>query len=666
MDAADLPPLLVSIVFHPDSGEARDIALAIHRALNADTLVPGLRIPTAFCPGDGHLPGELPLGLAQRHCVVVLADATLDAREPWSGYVGDLYETCEAEQHRFLPFQLTDSAYPLDPRLKGLNFARAYTAPETERAAFVIRQLAIEVCRFLAEEPAGLEQPVPLTVFLSHAKGDLSKPPHAARTIIEHLKADQPVKAWVDSGEIEAGSKFADKIEDGVRDAALLCVLTDSYASRAWCRREVLLAKQHQRPVVVVDALHDHEVRSFPYLGNVPVVHWNGDPTAAVGLLIKENLHHLHTRQVLERWRARDDEIFVRPPELATLATLPAEASVLYPDPPLGREEIELLKTSGRTATTPLQRLAEKRPLDGKQIALSLSEPTDIRRRGLEQVHFDDLVLDMSRYLLIEGATLAYGGHLGSEGYTVKLAELIATYNQRDDLDPIERLVNYVGWPVPRPTDKEASERKKGCKLEIVARPDDIDESLDPGFVASPSYFPADSLLRRFAWARGMTAMRQHQTDRVLARIVVGGVFGPTHGVAPDGAKTEKWYMSRIPGVLEEIVLSIQADQPVFLVGAFGGIAGLVADVLTDPDHQPESLTWDYQRRAPHAEGLPKMYADRGLEWLDYPEILALLRSRGVAKVNPLLSEEENRELFVARDPMRIVELILRGLARLP
>ena len=38
--------------------------------------------------------------------------------------------------------------------------------------------------------------------------------------------------------------------------------------------------------------------------------------------------------------------------------------------------------------------------------------------------------------------------------------------------------------------------------------------------------------------------------------------------------------MSRIPGVLEEIVLSVKAGQPVFLIGAFGGVAKLVIDLI--------------------------------------------------------------------------------------
>jgi hypothetical protein len=92
-----------------------------------------------------------------------------------------------------------------------------------------------------------------------------------------------------------------------------------------------------------------------------------------------------------------------------------------------------------------------------------------------------------------------------------------------------------------------------------------------------------------------MTEMRAYQADRarsgVMARIVVGGTFGPTVKVSEDGTRKEQWYMSRIPGVLEEIVLSVQAGQPVFLIGAFGGVAKLVIDLIHGNDRG--EATWD-------------------------------------------------------------------------
>ena len=76
-------------------------------------------------------------------------------------------------------------------------------------------------------------------------------------------------------------------------------------------------------------------------------------------------------------------------------------------------------------------------------------------------------------------------------------------------------------------------------------------------------------------------------------------------------------------------------------------------------------MTWEFQKRAPHAEELRELYRERGEEWWDYPEMIAFLRERGVAGINPYLEPTEHEELFDCRDPHRIVELILTGLARM-
>ena len=160
--------------------------------------------------------------------------------------------------------------------------------------------------------------------------------------------------------------------------------------------------------------------------------------------------------------------------------------------------------------------------------------------------------------------------------------------------------------------------------------------------------------------------MRAYQADKarsgVAARIVIGGTFGPTVKVSEDGTRKKQWYMSRIPGVLEEIVLSVQTGQPVFLIGAFGGVARLVIDLIRGRDR--EEATWDYQKHAPFAPEVRGLYRQRGIEWMDYPEMVSLLRAKGAEGINRLLRGGEQDELFETVDPYRMVELVLQGLSR--
>ena len=369
-----IQPLLVHILFHPKSEAAREVARSLHTALNQDPVVPGLRVPTVFCGfnADQRPPSDMCRTHAERNVVLVLADAEMDADNDWCGFVGDLWEQSTGGGDRFIPFQLTPDAWPLDLRMNEVNFARAYLHEEEKQLPWVIRRTVVELCRYLSnlESVENGDFKAPTTLFLSHTKVDHDHTSQATTKIIDCLKTDQPLEAWVDSGDIPTGSEFAKAIDQGVRSSSLLAVLTDSYATREWCREEILLAKEHQRPVVVVDALEASEARSFPYLGNVPRIRWDDDPQAGIDLLLKETLRHLHESAVLANQAQPTDEVFARAPELATLVGRDPAITILYPDPPVGIGERRRLERSGIPFTTPLERLSSKRPLDGRSVGV--------------------------------------------------------------------------------------------------------------------------------------------------------------------------------------------------------------------------------------------------------------------------------------------------------
>ena len=535
------PPLLVHLVFHPESDSARELAKHIHIALNDDPNVPGLRIPTIFCSEDGSNmpPEDQGLERALRSFVIPLAETDMNVDDEWCSYVSNLWESCQETSHRCLPIQLSEDAWPLDERLKEVNFVRAFGMGEDTRA-IIVRRIVTELCRFLHGDPLGDDSPeAPTKLFISHTKMDIGEEPQVVNRLREHLSHDQPIKVWFDSGDIPGGSRFAKEIADGIEDSSLLCVRTNHYASREWCRKEVLLAKEKLRPMVVINAVTTNELRSFPYLGNVPEIRWNGDPNKAIDLLLKETLRHMHSALTLQSWKQPNDQLFLYPPELLTSLNLPENTTILYPDPPLGKEEIYTLEKHHIHVVTPLERLAKKRPLNGKKIAISFSESTDISRFGLDLIHYASATLELCRYLLLKGATLVYGGHLGANGYTIKLMGLVTEYNRMENVDPVSRIENYIGWPIP--FNKELKARYKfQASLKRVARPEGVDETLAPEFTENPKFFPDTiSVLHRYAWAKGMTAMREEQTANTVARIIVGGTFGPVE------KKTGRWKHKR-------------------------------------------------------------------------------------------------------------------------
>ena len=198
----------------------------------------------------------------------------------------------------------------------------------------------------------------PVTLFLSHAKRDGEELVKEIRRYIdEHLT----LNTFFDKTSIGAGSDFASELIGNVDGAAVLVVLTDFYASRPWCQREVLRAKQLGRPVLVVDALKLGEARSFPYLGNTPTVRWQDGPAGfdtAIGYLLREVLRTEYFKRYVESLKTLAGidptaHALPYPPELVTAVERrkngPHAPLYVYPDPPVSAAEAELLASMDPT-----------------------------------------------------------------------------------------------------------------------------------------------------------------------------------------------------------------------------------------------------------------------------------------------------------------------------
>jgi hypothetical protein len=61
-----------------------------------------------------------------------------------------------------------------------------------------------------------------------------------------------------------------------------------------------------------------------------------------------------------------------------------------------------------------------------------VSESPDLGRLGLLEIHFRLALGEIARCVLVSGGTLAYGGHLRQEGYTIFLIQELQKYGRRD------------------------------------------------------------------------------------------------------------------------------------------------------------------------------------------------------------------------------------------
>jgi hypothetical protein len=702
-----LAPLRVHVLFHPASRLGRELALHLFDLLSGPSTDWGPRIPVRFGSSiDGKPVKPMPLD-SERSLVIVLVDARMarrataadrDVADSWTQLIEDLLETYPpgvSTACSVLPVALEGVALAMSERLADRSFVRL----DVKDRRHLEFHVAISCLRLMqgrtASESGDVDSlpPCDVELFVSHAKRDL--PREEWRGPVAALLAAHsslPLEAWYDSSDIPVGARFADEIEKAVRRAsAVIVVLTDSYSSREWCRREVLAAKAAGRPIVVVDAIESQVVRLFPYVGNAPTVRWRAalaattdradawspevweaeDASTVMLVTLVEALRYQHELSRLRRSAESSDVILGTHPEAVTIAATPAQIiRVLYPDPPLGREEVDRVTTArpGLELVTPLERLARGEPGKGSDsIAVSLSGAPDADRYGGSDLHLATMAHDLALYLLLSGHRLLYGGVLGhgavgpsgcapgdAVNYVERLMELVERHSPlaRDlgrSLQPVE---NWLAWPLYEELTEDQRNKYQGNRMTLTQVPPPDDLNVEDQFAVDESgRYPDDVPRWRYNRARGLTKMRFDSTAAASARVAMGGKLNG--------------YVGLLPGVAEEALITLQANKPLYLLGGFGGATRAVIDILHGEDRPEFTSPWCEH----HVNGWRELrdeYHHAAFPMLTPEQVAKEITSRGAtgfatALANGL-SEQENEELKVTTDARQAVELILRGL----
>lgn len=267
------PALIVHVVWHPRCGDAATIAQRMFHTLCAWPERPSasrLGLPVRLWTGDADAPDSppppLPPERADRSLVVALVDIEWLSSEQWVGWLRDEHERLAASDvHDLLIVGLTESVTSFDENFTRSNMVRAWDLDPSRLERGVTNAILHNLCRHLADDDA------PVAVFLSHAKVDGES---LARSVQRHLSEETQLGKFFDTNDIAQGSTFADVIDEAIAapDTAMLVIRTDAYSSRAWCRREVLRAKELMVPMVVLDATRRGPSRAFPYLGNARII----------------------------------------------------------------------------------------------------------------------------------------------------------------------------------------------------------------------------------------------------------------------------------------------------------------------------------------------------------------------------------------------------------
>lgn len=268
--------------------------------------------------------------------------------------------------------------------------------------------------------------------------------------------------------------------------------------------------------------------------------------------------------------------------------------------------------------------------LVGLRIGLSVSNSPDLERLGLQELHLELALAEIARVVLVSGGGLAYGGYLRPSGYTAFFMKELTKYGRRDN--PLLLCLAWQEHREVRLSYLETVRKQLGLQGEIVCLdvegrpvPPEQGRADDPVDVSEPD-------IR----SRSLTAMRRYMAAHTHARVLIGG---RRHG-----------FQGRIPGLMEEALLSIEANQPIYLAAGFGGVTADIARAVG-----VDGGSWLPRRE----DALPD--DERLIEGAN--ELAEAARRNGASPANGL-TDDESRRLAATHRPSEIAALLSLGLAR--
>ncbi|MFN8323972.1 MAG: hypothetical protein U0T74_15010 [Chitinophagales bacterium] len=281
--------------------------------------------------------------------------------------------------------------------------------------------------------------------------------------------------------------------------------------------------------------------------------------------------------------------------------------------------------------------------LSGKRVAISVSISEELEQLGLSNHHLKDITIETARYLIVNGATLLYGGDLRNDGYTRLFAEL--SYQYKFLSDRKFRFVNY--FPFPNSKNVSLKDKADFVKQQVFPRILDVPKHL--GDVDTDKKFdPFKNCNDRFIFSECFSDMRITMAKESDARILVGG--------------KQKGYLGYIPGIVEEAFQSLQANRPIYLLGGFGGAAKSLIKVISGD--RPKELTNEFQFDTEFLMEFRKYCEGKSIINLDYDYLVKFFQEHNIDSISKHngLSVEENQILFESQNIHELVFLIVKGL----
>jgi hypothetical protein len=296
------------------------------------------------------------------------------------------------------------------------------------------------------------------------------------------------------------------------------------------------------------------------------------------------------------------------------------------------------------------------RPLAGCVINLSISESDDSVKKGFPEWQTNRITLQMVAALFGQGASIVFGHDWRENGvmeavygFARQVQAPIPLTAEKAEAEGQALLRNLIPWPdSPYLSESDLERLSSTLRVEPAGLPLEL-QAFDMEARQSDPSGP----LYRYLRARGLTFLRRRLNDICHVRLCLGGRRSGSSG--------------RYPGVIEEALMTIQANKPLYVASLLGGAAEQVVDAIEgkpiNGSFCPDTPVSMLYQRPPVTESNPETMTDRMIDrvgvWREFAK-MGPQRLAGLAG----LTIEENQELFHSTVVDRVIELILIGLSR--
>ena len=330
------PPLSVVFVWHPaNASVVRPIAEYCYSLLSRDVNKPfsrSMNLPVFFRTTTRKgVPSNIEKQ-SDKIVIFVFVSEAVVADKDWGSYIGRLPK---GKGVFIIPIAMDRMAFSLSKTFDNKNFIRAYEFTHSLLYEYMFISIAHEIYRYVLNDSfdeLSVGKDNALKLFISHAKDGKQgiKLAKALKNFIDNTA----MRNFFDATDIAIGYKFDQEIIDNISDSTLVAIHSDSYSSRYWCQREILSAKEQNRPIIAVDTLEEFEDRRFPFASNIPGIHVHiDDKPTDIDLLrilsatLLETVRYFYADLQLKQYKNAgciepDVTICPRPPEVADIGKI--------------------------------------------------------------------------------------------------------------------------------------------------------------------------------------------------------------------------------------------------------------------------------------------------------------------------------------------------------